>query len=50
MRKVIYWMHMSVDGFVDGPNGEFDWPGMGPELSLPIGYAIRRAAAPGGCG
>ena len=33
MRKIIYWVHVSVDGFVDGPNGEFDWPVMGPELS-----------------
>ncbi|SNS97109.1 Dihydrofolate reductase [Asanoa hainanensis] len=33
MRKVIYWVHTSVDGFVDGPNGEFDWTSMGPELS-----------------
>jgi dihydrofolate reductase len=33
MRKIIYWVHTSVDGFVDGPNGEFDWPVMGPELS-----------------
>jgi dihydrofolate reductase len=33
MRKIIYWVHSSVDGFVDGPNGEFDWPTMGPELS-----------------
>jgi dihydrofolate reductase len=33
MRKIIYWVHSSVDGFIDGPNGEFDWPVMGPELS-----------------
>ncbi|MBM7784716.1 dihydrofolate reductase family protein [Tenggerimyces flavus] len=33
MRKLIYWVHTSVDGFVDGPNGEFDWPVMGPEVS-----------------
>lgn len=33
MRKLIFWVHTSVDGFVDGPNGEFDWPVMGPELS-----------------
>jgi dihydrofolate reductase len=33
MRKVVYWVHMSVDGFIAGPNGEFDWPVMGPELS-----------------
>ena len=33
MRKLIYWVHTSIDGFVDGPDGEFDWPVMGPELS-----------------
>ncbi|MEV0156563.1 dihydrofolate reductase family protein [Micromonospora sp. NPDC050686] len=33
MRKVIYWVHQSVDGFIEGPNGEFDWPVMGSELS-----------------
>ncbi|MDG6103083.1 dihydrofolate reductase family protein [Dactylosporangium aurantiacum] len=33
MRKILYWVHTSVDGFIDGPNGEFDWPVMGPELS-----------------
>jgi dihydrofolate reductase len=33
MGKIIYWVHTSVDGFIDGPNGEFDWPVMGPELS-----------------
>ena len=33
MRKIIYWVHASVDGFIDGPNGEFDWPVMGPGLS-----------------
>jgi dihydrofolate reductase len=33
MRKIVYWVHTSVDGFIDGPNGEFDWPVMGPELS-----------------
>jgi dihydrofolate reductase len=33
MRKIIYWVHASADGFVNGPIGEFDWPAMGPELS-----------------
>jgi dihydrofolate reductase len=33
MRKIVYWVHVSIDGFVDGPNGEFDWPTMGPQLS-----------------
>ncbi|MCW0216063.1 MAG: dihydrofolate reductase family protein [Pseudonocardia sp.] len=33
MRKLVHFVHTSLDGFVDGPNGEFDWPQMGPELS-----------------
>lgn len=33
MGKLVYWVHQSVDGFIEGPNGEFDWPVMGPELS-----------------
>ena len=28
-----HFVHQSVDGFIEGPNGEFDWPLMGPELS-----------------
>ncbi|WP_329134902.1 hypothetical protein OG552_20220 [Streptomyces sp. NBC_01476] len=33
MRKIVYLVHTSVDGFIEGPEGEFDWPLMGPELS-----------------
>ncbi|UVS78148.1 dihydrofolate reductase family protein [Actinokineospora sp. UTMC 2448] len=33
MRKVIHFVHSSVDGYIEGPEGEFDWPAMGPELS-----------------
>lgn len=33
MRKLIYWVHTSLDGHIEGPNGEFDWPALGPELS-----------------
>ena len=33
MRKIIYWVHISVDGHISGPNGEFDWPQMSGELS-----------------
>lgn len=33
MRKIIYWVHSSLDGHIDGPNGEFDWTVLGPELS-----------------
>jgi dihydrofolate reductase len=36
MRKIIYWVHASIDGFIAGPNGEFDWPAPGPEL---FGYS-----------
>jgi dihydrofolate reductase len=33
MRKIIYWVHVSLDGHIDGPDGEFDWPVFGPELA-----------------
>ncbi len=36
MRKIIYWVHTSVDGYIEGPNGEFDWAVPGPGLA---GYA-----------
>jgi dihydrofolate reductase len=32
MRKIIYWVHTSIDGHIAGPGGEFDWPAVGPEL------------------
>lgn len=33
MRKIIHAVHTSLDGNIEGPNGEFDWATMGPELS-----------------
>ena len=36
MRKIIYWVHTSIDGYIAGPEGEFDWPAVGPEL---FGYS-----------
>ncbi|MGW0660658.1 dihydrofolate reductase family protein [Streptodolium elevatio] len=33
MGKLIHFVHQSLDGYIEGPNGEFDWPSMGPELS-----------------
>ncbi|MGW6704027.1 dihydrofolate reductase family protein [Streptomyces sp. NPDC054956] len=33
MGKLIHFVHQSLDGFIEGPAGEFDWPLMGPELS-----------------
>jgi dihydrofolate reductase len=32
MRKLMYYVHQSLDGFIEGPNGEFDWARLGPEL------------------
>jgi dihydrofolate reductase len=26
MGRVVLWMQQSLDGFTQGPNGEFDWP------------------------
>ncbi|MEV6519987.1 dihydrofolate reductase family protein [Micromonospora chalcea] len=45
MGTVIYWVHTSVDGFIEGPNGEFDWPQMGEELSAYSMDLSERAAA-----
>ncbi|WP_436757975.1 dihydrofolate reductase family protein [Streptosporangium sp. V21-05] len=33
MGELIHFVHQSLDGFIEGPNGEFDWPRMNPELS-----------------
>jgi dihydrofolate reductase len=33
MRKLVYWVHVSLDGHISGPDGEFDWPVFGPELA-----------------
>lgn len=32
MRKVIYSMGVSLDGFIEGPDGKFDWGMPDPEL------------------
>ncbi|MFI7215154.1 dihydrofolate reductase family protein [Micromonospora maritima] len=45
MGKVIYGVHVSVDGSIEGPNGEFDWPEMGEELSAYSLELSERAAA-----
>ncbi|ADB35421.1 bifunctional deaminase-reductase domain protein [Kribbella flavida DSM 17836] len=33
MAKILHYVHSSLDGFIEGPHGEFDWPQMGPDLS-----------------
>jgi dihydrofolate reductase len=34
MRKVIYGGAMSLDGFIAGPNGEYDWIVMDPDIDF----------------
>ena len=34
MRKVILGLAVSLDGFIEGPNGEYDWCVMDPEYDL----------------
>jgi dihydrofolate reductase len=42
MRKTMYYVHQSLDGFIEGPNGEFDWAQLGPELgAYSMGLAER---------
>ncbi|MBS1689645.1 MAG: dihydrofolate reductase family protein, partial [Bacteroidetes bacterium] len=40
MRKIISFMHISLDGFVAGPKGEMNWIKVGEELFDHIGQRI----------
>lgn len=40
MRKVISFMHLSLDGFVSGPNGELDWVKVDEEIFDHVGKRI----------
>lgn len=42
MRKIISFMHISLDGFVAGPNGEMDWIKFDEEMFDYIGYRISK--------
>ncbi|CAL9362214.1 putative protein YyaP [Nocardiopsis dassonvillei] len=33
MAELVHFVHQSLDGYIEGPDGEFDWPVMGPEMS-----------------
>lgn len=41
MRKVISFMHISLDGFVAGPNREIDWVKVDEELFNHVGKRIK---------
>ncbi len=40
MRKIISFMHLSLDGFVAGPNGEMDWITVDQEIFDHVGKRI----------
>lgn len=40
MRKIISFMHVSLDGFVAGPNGEMDWIKVDQEIFDHVGKRI----------
>jgi dihydrofolate reductase len=42
MRKIISFMHVSLDGFVAGPNGELNWAKVDEELFDHVGKRIRQ--------
>ena len=41
MRNVISFMVTTLDGYVEGPNGEFDWPNVDDEFN---DFAIAQLA------
>src|SRR5690606_5886891 len=40
MRKIISFMHISLDGFVAGPNGEMDWIKVDEEIFDYVGKRV----------
>ena len=46
MRKVILFMHISLDGFAAGPNGELDWISYDEELEKYAEDLVSTVGAP----
>ncbi|MBP7558468.1 MAG: dihydrofolate reductase family protein [Chitinophagaceae bacterium] len=45
MRRIISFMHISLDGFVAGPNGEMNWIKVDEEIFDHVGKRIRQTDA-----
>lgn len=45
MRKIISFVHISLDGFVAGPNGEMNWIKVDEELFDHVGKRIEKTGA-----
>ncbi len=43
MRKLISFVHLSLDGFVAGPNGEMDWIKVNQEIFDHVGERISKS-------
>ena len=43
MRRLVLFMHTSLDGFVGGPNGEMDWIAVNDEMFEYAGQRTREA-------
>ena len=43
MRKVVQFMHVSLDGFVAGPNGELDWAKVDDEMFEYAGHRTNES-------
>ena len=46
MRKVVLFMHVSLDGFVGGPNGELDWASYDEELEKYAEEVVSTVGSP----
>ena len=41
MRKIVAFIVQTVDGYYEGPNGEFDWPNVDAEFNVVLDPAHR---------
>lgn len=45
MSKIVYWMGMSVDGYMEGPNRQIEWHNVDEELHSFFNNQLREAGA-----